>query len=173
MDLLLEILKITIPGALVFLATYLTQKKMFENEDRKRLYELKKRTAKKLTPVKLTAYERLALLLERISLESMIIRINRPGMTAMDLHSAMLATIREEFEHNVTQQIYVSSELWLVIKNARERLVQFINMYASQAPADISSIDFAKVLIEEYNKEPDSPIDIAMRMLKNEVKSLG
>jgi hypothetical protein len=85
----------------------------------------------------------------------------------------LLTTIREEFEHNVTQQIYVGKEVWLVTKNAKETMLQLVNTCASEIPNKLPSIELAKVIIEKYGELEDSPIDIALSILKNEVKSLG
>jgi len=171
LNFLLELLKITIPGLLVLLAAYYVMDKMVKNDERRRYYELKRETAKVLSPVRLTAYERFALFLERINPESLILRVQLPGMKVQDLHMALLATIREEFEHNVSQQIYISPELWLVIRNAKESLVQFINTYSAKVPDDLPAIELAKVLIESYNGIENSPIDIALGVLKAEVKA--
>ncbi|MFA6885181.1 MAG: hypothetical protein WCQ55_08770, partial [Paludibacteraceae bacterium] len=111
------------------------------------------------------------LFLERINPESLILRVQLPGMKVQDLHMALLATIRDEFEHNVSQQIYISPELWLVIRNAKESLVQFINTYSAKVPDDLPAIELAKVLIESYNGIENSPIDIALGVLKAEVKA--
>ena len=92
-------------------------------------------------------------------------------MTAVDLHVALLATIREEFEHNVSQQIYITPELWMVIKNAKESLIQFINTYSAKVPDGVPSIELSKVLIESYNSMESSPIDMALSLLKKEVKA--
>lgn len=166
-----EILKITIPGLLVLLAAYYVLDGMLKNEERRRFYETKLAASKVLSPIRLTAYERFALFLERINPESLVIRVSQPGMTAVDLHVALLATIREEFEHNVSQQIYITPELWMVIKNAKESLIQFINTYSAKVPDGVPSIELSKVLIESYNSMESSPIDMALSLLKKEVKA--
>ena len=109
---ILELAKVTIPGLLVLLTTYYLLRDFFKNEERKRYYEMRRETAKSLNPIKLTAYERLALFLERIRPDSLIMRVQTGNMTSGDLHLMLLTTIREEFEHNVTQQIYVGKEVW-------------------------------------------------------------
>ncbi|MCK9155917.1 MAG: hypothetical protein M0P12_07375 [Paludibacteraceae bacterium] len=171
LNFLLELLKITVPGVLVFLAAYYVMDKMVKNDERRRYYELKKETAKALSPIRLNAYERYALFLERVNPESLILRVQLPGMKVRDLHMALLSTIREEFEHNVSQQIYISQDLWLVIKNAKESLVQFVNTYSEKVPDDLPAIALSKVLIESYNALENSPIDIALNVLKAEVKA--
>jgi hypothetical protein len=144
---------------------------LLKNEEKKRYYEMRKETIKALNPVRLTAYERLALFLERINPESMILRIQQPGMTVADLHLALLVNIREEFEHNVSQQIYVSPELWTFIKGAKESLVQFINTCSSKIPDDMPAIELSKVIIEGYNSIENPPTEMALNFLKKEVRA--
>lgn len=171
MQTFIEILKITIPGLLVLLAAYYVLDGMLKNEERKRFYEMKRSSSKTLDPIRLTAYERFALFLERVNPESLILRVHQPGMTAADLHVLLLATIREEFEHNVSQQIYISPELWSVIKNSKESLIQFINTYSAKVPDSVPAIELSKVLIETYNSTENSPIEVALNILKAEVRN--
>lgn len=171
MTFLLELAKITIPGILVLLAAYYVLRDLLRNAERTRFYEMKKESAKALTPVKLTAYERLALFLERMKPESLLIRTQLPNMKVHDLHVALLNTIREEFEHNVTQQIYVGNDVWLLTRNAKDSLIQLINSIASDMPDDLPALELSKMIIERYNAVNETPIDLALSALKSEVKS--
>jgi hypothetical protein len=171
MTFLLELAKITIPGILVLLAAYYVLRDLLRNAERTRFYEMKKESAKALTPVKLTAYERLALLLERMKPESLLIRVQAPNMNVHEMHVALLNTIREEFEHNVTQQIYVGNDVWLLTRNAKDSLIQLINSIASDMPDDLPALELSKLIIERYNAVNETPIDLALSALKSEVKS--
>lgn len=171
MNFLLEIAKISIPGILVLLAAYYVLRDLLRNAERTRFYEMKKESAKALTPVKLTAYERLALFLERMKPESLLIRTQLPNMTVHELHIVLLNTIREEFEHNVTQQIYVGNDVWLLTRNAKDSLIQLINSIASDMPDDMPALELSKMVIERYNAVNETPIDLALNALKSEVKS--
>ncbi|MBR5375473.1 MAG: hypothetical protein IK131_12495 [Paludibacteraceae bacterium] len=171
MNFLLEIAKISIPGILVLLAAYYILRDLLRNAERTRFYEMKKESAKALTPVKLTAYERLALFLERMKPESLLIRTQAPNMTVHELHIVLLNTIREEFEHNVTQQIYVGNDVWLLTRNAKDSLIQLINTIASDMPDDVPALELSKMIIERYNAVNETPIDLALNALKSEVKS--
>ena len=171
MTFLLELAKITIPGILVLLAAYYVLRDLLRNAERTRFYEMKKESAKALTPVKLTAYERLALLLERMKPESLLIRVQAPNMNVHEMHVALLNTIREEFEHNVTQQIYVGNDVWLLTRNAKDSLIQLINSIASDMPDDLPALELSKLIIERYNAVNETPIDLALNALKSEVKS--
>ncbi|MBU0764099.1 MAG: hypothetical protein KJ607_04610 [Bacteroidetes bacterium] len=101
MDELFEILKYTIPSIVVLLTAYFLIKTMLDNEQKKLIREIRMKNQRMVTPVRLQSYERITLLLERISPESMIMRIQQPKMTVAQLHAQLLSTIRSEFEHNL------------------------------------------------------------------------
>ncbi len=87
-----------------------------------------------VTPIKLQAYERIVLFLERISLESLLLRVSSPDMSASQLHTALLNAIRNEFEHNLSQQIYMSPQAWEVVSNASSNMIKIINSEAEKMP---------------------------------------
>ena len=100
-----DILKITIPALIVFFMAWVLLRNMLKNDQDKRRQELLLQNSRTVTPIKLQAYERIVLFLERISLESLLVRVSTPEMSAQQLHSAMLNAKRSEFEHNLSQQI--------------------------------------------------------------------
>jgi hypothetical protein len=126
-------------------------------------------TVKTITPVKLQAYERVVLFLERISPESLIMRTAKPDMTALQLHSAMISSIRGEFEHNLSQQIYMSNEAWEMIKNAKETVVRVINTIATQLPPTATGEELSRSLIEEVMDMDTDPCRAALNFVKAEL----
>ena len=94
METLSDILKITIPPLIVFFTAWVLLRNMIKNDQDKRRQELLLQNSRTVTPIKLQAYERIILFLERISLESLLVRVSSPGMSAQQLHSAMLNAIR-------------------------------------------------------------------------------
>ena len=169
MDTVLEILKYTLPALIVFLTAYLVLRQMFKSQEKERKMEVVLENQRLITPVKLQAYERLVLFLERISLESLIIRVNRPGMTVQQLHQEMLAAIRAEYEHNLSQQIYISPPAWEVVKNARANMLKIINtMYEKFKPED-PALEYSKNLMEELVEMEKQPTQAAIEYLKAEV----
>ncbi len=123
---------------------------------------------KQLLPVRLQAYERLVLFLERINPPSLVIRCMQEAKSARQLHSVMLRTIREEFEHNNSQQLYVSAAGWNMVKTAKEEIVQLINLVAKDLNENSTTDEFAQQLVTQQAKMVDEAID----KLKSEVASL-
>mgnify|MGYP005607267251 CR=1 FL=1 len=169
---MLEILKYCIPAICVLLATWLVMHKFYKSETEKRLWELKKLSQKEISPLRMRAYERLALLLERTMPEHMLIDLHLAEMTPLQLQAHLMQTIRQEYDHNLSQQIYVSDQVWQLIENAKQQTVAFVNSIAQQMPAQSNALDYAKTLITAYRSNGDTPNDLALQALKNEARSL-
>ncbi|MEI7524296.1 MAG: hypothetical protein WCJ95_08205 [Mariniphaga sp.] len=167
-----EILKITLPSLIVFITAYFLIRDMLENGQKQREFEFRKNNSKNITPIRLQAFERLALLLERISPQSLLIRVPPHDLTASDFHHQLLSSIRQEFEHNLSQQIYVSPILWETIRGARENLVSIINKSAEEIDRDAPALLLSKKIIENYIEEENQVIVIAMNELKKEIGKL-
>lgn len=123
--------------------------------------------------LQLQAYERLILLTERIALPNLISRINQPGIAGKDMQMMLTHTIRQEFDHNVTQQLYVSSEAWDAIKNLKEQNIHIINQVASYLPPDVSGTDLNKQLLEMIAQNPKMTLhNVVAEVLSFEAKKL-
>jgi hypothetical protein len=172
MDVLLDVLQITIPSLLVFLAAWLLLRNMIRNDQDRRRQEIILQNTRTVTPIRLQAYERIVLLLERITLESLVIRTSKPGMSAAQMHSALLNTIRSEFEHNLSQQIYMTQQAWEVVKNARSNTTRLINTEFQTMPEKATGIEFSKKLLEKVMELEKEPTRAAIEFVKSEVAKI-
>lgn len=168
MDELLDILKYVLPSAITFMASFLVLKKFMENEQRRQIVEFKHSTNKETILLKLQAYERLSLLLERISPTSLIPRVHKNGMSARFMQTELILAIRQEFEHNLAQQLYVSNETWSLIKNAKEETIKIVNVAATKVDESCSGADLAKIIYEITMSLEKLPTEVALIMLKRE-----
>ncbi len=166
-----ELLKITIPALLVLLTAYLLLDKLLRNEDKRRKFELTKNNLATLTPIRLRAYERLILVLERTLPTNLIINTIKPEMSNMELHTLLLTTIRQEFSHNISQQIYISDDLWVYIRGAQESLLKLINTSAAQCNPANSGAELAERIIQIFSSSEKTPSELAIQKLKNEVRN--
>jgi hypothetical protein len=167
-----DILKISIPALMVFFTAWLVLRNMIRNDQDKRRQELILQNSRTVTPIKLQAYERIVLFLERISLESLIVRVSTSDMTAPQLHSALLNTIRSEFEHNLSQQIYMSQQAWEVVRNARSNMIKIINSEAEKMPANSSGMALSKQLLESIMQLEKEPTRAAIDYIKGEISRM-
>lgn len=164
-----DILKIILPALIVFLTAYLLLDKLLRNEEKRRNFELRKDGLSAITPIRLRAYERLILVLERTTPSMLILSVAKPEMTNMELHTQLLATIRQEFSHNLSQQIYVSNEIWTCIRGAQESLLRLVNTCSSQCNPANSANELAERIIQVYNASDRTPTELAIELLKKEV----
>lgn len=145
----------------------------FDNQQKEHLLQMKiderRETLRTVTPIRLQAYERMVLFLERISPSSLVMRCYHPGMDAVQLRSALAAGIRNEWEHNLSQQVYMSSEAWAKIRTAKEEMLSLVNNSAQAIPADATPDALAGVIFATLAKERN-PIDEAVECLKSEIK---
>jgi len=115
----LDILKYIIAGlGIVWIAFYLI-KPYLDRDEKIQLLEFKKTISNQTLPLRLQAYERCVLFIERVNPANMLIRLNAPSYSAHELYSLVVDEIRNEYLHNITQQIYVSSRAWGVVKHVR------------------------------------------------------
>ena len=168
-DSLLNVLMYTVPSLVVLATAYLILRTFIDREVTKSRMELKLNNAKLITPIRLQAYERLVLFLERITPESLFIRIYKPGMTTELMHKSLLQIIRNEYEHNLSQQVYVSDDAWEAVKSAKESILRLINTAASSSRAKINAQEFSKLVMEAYNSVDGNPTENAIGLIKAEI----
>ncbi len=171
MELFLNILAYTLPSLVMLLAVWLVLRKTLKNDTERRLFELRKQNNNQLTPVRLRAYERLVLLLERTQPMSLLMRQTLSKMTCAQLQTALLKQIREEFDHNVAQQLYVSREAWALVCNAKESLLKLTNLSSAQFAADDAAIKMAEFMIKSYGETQNPSSEVAINFLRNEIKN--
>lgn len=169
---ILEILKYTIPSLVLFLTVYYILHSYFYDQDKKRQYKAILKNKELILPVRLQAYERIIMFLERISPDSLIMRISEPGMTSQQLQTAMLTTIRAEFEHNLSQQLYLSPDAWTYVKNARANTIKMINMAAEKIPGNAPYVKLSAAVLDLSVQEEKTPTGMAIEFLKKEVQKL-
>ncbi len=169
METFLEILKFTIPSLITFAVAYLILAKFMQDQQQKRMFEFKKESHGIVTPIRLQAYERLTLFLERIAPVNMAPRVYKPGMSTKMLQQVMIKSIRSEYEHNLSQQIYVTPQIWSLISKSKEELVKIVNIAASKVDDEKDGIELTKTLYAMLAEIGGTPTDKALAALKQEI----
>jgi hypothetical protein len=170
MDPFLDFIKILVPASVVLYAVYLIVRSFIMRELELKKLEIRSRSIETVLPSRLQAYERMTLFLERTSPQNLLIRMNAPGLSARDFQRMLLEEIRNEYNHNVSQQVYIGEGVWTLIKNAKEDLTLQINEAASQVPHDGTSIDLAKRIFELALGKNVDPVGHALSELKREIQ---
>jgi len=170
MELLIEFLKLLLPAALVLYAMYLTVKAFLNKDLEKKLAEIKIKNTEIILPIRLQAYERICLFLERISPSNLVLRLNDPAYKAKHFQQVLLSEIREEYTHNLSQQVYMSERAWNLVKKSMEDIVVIINQSGHDIGEDATGLDLAKAVFERILlNERDLTTD-ALKFLKDEIR---
>lgn len=170
MNALIEFIKILVPASVVLYAAYLLVRTFVQKEIDLKKLEVRGRSLEIVLPNRLQAYERMALFLERVSPQNLLVRLSVSGMTSNEFHQLLLSEIRNEYNHNVAQQVYISENVWNMIKNAKEDLILTINDASSEMKMESTSLDLSRKIFEKsINKQVD-PITHALVELKKEIQ---
>lgn len=167
----MEILKYIIPAFVVMITAYLLIDRMLTNDERRKKQDSTNKANASVIPVRLRAYERIALVLERTAPNNIIPTIIKHDMTCLDFQTTLIRNIRNEFEHNYAQQIYVSDELWTAVISTQENLIKLIHKASSHFQADDPAIKLAEGIITVYSEAQTNPTEVALEILKEEVRN--
>lgn len=173
MQLFFELLKYTVPALIVFFTAYFLLKQLLDERQRIDRAILRQDAQKITLPLRLQAYERLTLLCDRVAIHNTLLRIRMPGMTVGELTGALLLSISQEFEHNTSQQLFVSDTLWQIINVARQQTLSLV----TQAAEGLDSKADAQVLVDKIFAALDeqgmpSSLDRAIMAIRMEAGQL-
>ena len=166
----IEVLFTILPALIVGLVAYYFFNMFTKNEEGRRRYLIHKEAQKNAMPLRLQAYERLVLFLERINPSKLLIRIAPQSSNKHDYEEYVIAQIEQEYEHNLTQQIYISAESWDIITTAKNATIQMIRKANMSDKVDSANKLREVILTDLFDKQ--SPSSVAVAYLKNEVSEM-
>ena len=172
MEQVVELLKYTVPSLITGLVVYLVLNRMIEQENKKQFAAIRKENLKHTTPVRLQAHERVILLLERIDPVQVVNRVIQQGMTAKQIQLEIIRTITQEFDHNITQQLYVSGACWEEVKKAKEDAIKLLSVTAGKVAGDADAYDFSKMLIKIQAEQDFYTSRSAILLVKKEIAKI-
>jgi hypothetical protein len=169
-EIVLDILKYILPSIIVFFTSYILVGKFLQERTNREIREFKRQSEDLVNPLKLQAYERLMMLLERLSPQQLITNNSIQGLTVFEAKHLFSEAINAEYNHNVSQQIYVSSQLWSLVKVVKEEVIELFNSSAEGLSNDSSGVDLCKVVVNRLIENQTQPTQKAIDFLKAEVK---
>lgn len=170
MEYIVDLLKILLPAGAVLYGMYLVVVSFLSKEREKVLVELKTQNSQTILPIRLQAAERVCLFLERITPNNLVRRSNPGGLSASELHSLLLVEVREEFNHNFSQQIYFSEETWEAVKRAVEDVTTLLNQSRQSLTNEATGIDMAKSIFAQSLDQKNDAIAYALKQVKSEIQ---
>ena len=169
---LLDILKLTLAGVGVIYVAFYLVKPYLDKSENMQLLELKKTISSQTLPLRLQAYERIVLFVERANPSNMLVRLNEAGMSAAELHSMVVSEIRNEYQHNITQQIYVSSRAWLIVKRVKDDTLSVVTNAIKGLPENATGLELSKTILAHLSHLEDNPYDIALKIIREDMEVL-
>lgn len=169
---LLDIIKYTVAGlGVVWIAFYLI-KPYLDRSENIQLIELKKTISSQTLPLRLQAYERVVLFVERINPSNLLLRLNNPDYSAAELYMLIVAELRNEYQHNVTQQIYVSSNTWAIVKRLKDDTLGIVNNAIKSLPETATGLELSKTILAHLSQNENNPYDIGLSLIRRELEEL-
>jgi hypothetical protein len=172
MTVLSDFVKLLVPAALVLYGMYLTVKLLLQREADRHQNEVKQRYSESVVPIRLQAYERIVLFLERISPNHLLLRLGNSADTALDLHQTLLREIRDEYNHNLSQQVYMTQQAWDQVQNAMNDVTTLINQASGAVHPDAPAIELSKQIFERIVQRDRLPTADALRTVKDEIQMM-
>ena len=169
---LLEVLKFTLAGIGIVMVAFYMAKPYLENREKLQLLDLKKSASAQTLPLRLQAYERVVLLIDRVNPANLLPRLNATAYTAAELHSIIVSEVRNEFQHNVTQQLYVSGRAWQLVKRIKDDTLNLVNNVSKSLPEEASGLDFSRAILSHLSKLETDPYDTAVSMIRTDLEEL-
>tara|TARA_B100000941_G_C28274822_1_gene433389 strand:+ start:120 stop:644 length:525 start_codon:yes stop_codon:yes gene_type:complete len=170
MEYIISHLDFILPAVLVMILSVYMLNKVLNHDHSRRVFEYKKSVAKEMVTLRMQAYERLALFLERMQPSNLLLRVHKPNMKSSTLHAVLLKTIRSEFDHNMSQQVYVSDSVWKLINQAKDQLIVTINQNVTSVSPESDATELRNLIIEASLEEQNWLVDKALSLLKEELR---
>ncbi|TKC00112.1 DUF7935 family protein [Pedobacter cryophilus] len=167
-----DVLKYTLSGLFVFFAAYFLIKNQFDTYYNLKELEYKTIVVKDILPLKLQAYERMTLFVERINPANLLVRLHVSGMDAREMQNLILTEIRAEYQHNISQQLYISNDAWNIIKRVKEDTINLVNQSIANLHPEASAVDLSKVIFNRLSEVEENPFDLALLVLKRDIQEL-
>ncbi len=168
MDNYINLLEILFPSMIVGAIAYFIISKYLNYEETKEKLGIDRARLEIVVPARMQAYERIILLLERIQPENLVRRVLKGSTSARSFQADLISTIRSEYEHNISQQIYISLSAWSMVKTATEETVRLVNVAGTKVSANASATDMAERILEITNQIGKFPTSMAIENIKKE-----
>ena len=171
MEMVYDLLKITIPAGLVLYLAYLLVRSFLQKQLDEIAFSVRQRNQEIVVPIRLQAYERVVLLLERITPSNLISRLSSSEYSAEEFQQILIHEIRNEFNHNLSQQVYMSDSAWTYVITAVEQTISVINSSKNGLDDKAKGFDLAKAILENTAGDEDTSKQ-AIKYIKEEIQDI-
>lgn len=171
-SLITDILKYSVAGLGILYAAFYIFKPYLDKTQNLQVLEFKKGLTAQTLPLRLQAYERLVLFIERVNPTNLLLRINSNGLSADELYTLIVNEVRSEFQHNVTQQLYVTSRAWSVTRRVKDDTLNVIANGLKTLPTNATGLELGQTVLNLLSKLDENPYDMAVGLLRQDLEDL-
>jgi len=157
---------------IVMIGFYLTLTTLAEKFFEKQRWDIRSKNTEIILPLRLQAYERMCLFLERITPNQLLLRTAGSASNALEFQQILLREIREEFNHNLAQQVYMSNDAWEQVKKAVNEVQSLINRAAAEVEDEAPANELGRKIFEQVIQQETQPCTLALRIVKEEVQQI-
>jgi len=172
MEIVYDLLKITIPAALVLYLAYLLVRSFLQKQLDEVAFNARQKNQEIVVPIRLQAYERVVLLLERITPANLLSRLGSSDYSAEEFQQILIHEIRNEFNHNLSQQVYMSDSSWTYVSTAIEQTISLVNSAANTLGEGAKGIELARTVLEMNAGEELDATKQAIKYIKEEIQTI-
>ncbi|MES2417017.1 MAG: hypothetical protein V4541_02455 [Bacteroidota bacterium] len=169
---LTTVLMLAIGGSIVVIVAYFLVKNDIQNYFRWKHIVANKDNSATLLPLRLQAHERLIVFIERINPPNLFLRLHQPGIGIKELQTLVLNEIRAEYQHNITQQLYVSAIAWDVVRKLKDDTIAMVNNVVQGLPAEATGVELSKKVLQHMSTIEENPYELTANLLKREIHQL-
>lgn len=134
--------------------------------------EINKESRANILPLRLQAHERLIIFVDRINPANLLVRLHQQGIGIGTLQAGILNEVRSEYQHNITQQLYVDSITWNVVRKLKDDTIAMINNAVQGIPADANGIELSKAILQHMAGIDENPYDLTIELIKKDIQKL-
>jgi len=157
---------------MALMATYYILRNDIQRFFNLKTIELNKESRAQILPLRLQAHERLIIFVDRINPTNLLVRLHQQGIAMTTLQAGILNEIRAEYQHNITQQLYIDSVTWGVVRKLKDDTIAMINNAVSGLPADANGIELSKAILQHMASIDENPYDLTIEMIKKDIYKL-
>ena len=166
------ILAIAIGGAITVFIAYLLMKNDIQQYFRFKSILLQKEEKATFFPLRLQAYERMIIFIERINPSNLLLRLHQQGISVSNLQALVLDDIKSEYQHNITQQLYIDSISWTVLRKLKDDTIAMVNNVAQNLPPEATGVDLSKKILQHMSTIEENPYELTIQQLKTDVQKM-
>jgi hypothetical protein len=167
-----EVLKYVTPALLVLIAVKVTSDAQHRRAVSEQEARIRGEVLHQHLPLRLSAYERAILFLERISPEHLLARISASGKGIDEFRAELVQEIRSEYEHNLAQQLYISPQGWEGLVRAKDEVLGLIHQTAQSLQDEEDARALARKILERTRDHSELTVHKVKFMLKRDIQHL-